>query len=111
MHDIIGLLRKINFQSFLFDAYFGYFLEALPVALLISTAYGIIRYSGNDTVALRKKVFSCLFVCYLTGLICLVIGLDVMRKYWYLLLYRKQSGIEIRWFAGVSTLELTFTAI
>ena len=36
--------ESMNFQYFFFDTYIGYFLEALPFALIAGTIYGIIRF-------------------------------------------------------------------
>ena len=45
-------------------------------------------------------MFSCAFICYITGLVCLVVGLDLMHIFWYNLLYPMNSGITIIWFGG-----------
>ena len=39
--------EDMNFQYFFFDTYIGYFLQALPIALIVGAIYGIIRF-GND---------------------------------------------------------------
>lgn len=33
----------MNFQYFFFDTYIGYFLQALPISLIVSVLYGIIK--------------------------------------------------------------------
>lgn len=35
---------NMTFQYFFFDTYIGYFLQALPIALVIGAIYGIIRF-------------------------------------------------------------------
>lgn len=90
----------MTFQYFFFDTYVGYFLQALPIALLVSAIYGFVRYRKDRETHIRRKFFSCIFVCYMTGLVCLVVGLDVMRRFWYELFYPMDSGIEIRFFSG-----------
>ena len=70
--------ESMNFQYFFFATYIGYFLEALPFALIVGIIYGIIRFMKDQESPLGRKIFSCVFVCYITGLICLVIGLDLM---------------------------------
>ena len=90
----------MTFQYFFFDTYVGYFLQALPIALLVSAVYGFIRFRNDRETALRGKALSCVFVCYIAGLICLVIGLDLMGVLWYRLLYHMDPGRDIRWFSG-----------
>ena len=51
----------MTFQYFFFDTYIGYFLQALPIALLIGTIYGIVRYRKDKATPIYRKVFSCAF--------------------------------------------------
>lgn len=90
----------MNFQYFFFDTYIGYFLQALPIALLVGAIYGVIRYHKDTETPFKCKLFSCTVVCYLTGLACLVVGLDLMRIGWYNLLYPMDPGMTINWFGG-----------
>lgn len=92
--------EDMNFQYFFFDTYIGYFLQALPIALLVSAVYGFIRFKKDKDTPLGRKIFSCAFVCYVTGLVCLVIGLDVMNIMWYRLIYHMDPGRSINWFGG-----------
>ena len=89
----------MTFQYFFFDTYPGYFLQALPFAIIAGVIYGIIRHHQNAALSKSKRFWSVLFVCYLTGLICLVLALDVMGIIWYRLLYHMPSGLVIRMFA------------
>lgn len=91
----------MTFQYFFFDTYIGYFLQALPIALLVSAIYGFARFSADKETPTCRKVFSCVFICYLTGLVCLVVGLDLMNIVWYKLLYHMNPGRTISWFGGV----------
>ncbi|MBQ8399294.1 MAG: VanZ family protein [Clostridia bacterium] len=90
----------MTFQYFFFDTYLGYFLQVLPIALLVSTVYGLIRYRKKRALPSREKVFPCVFLCYMTGLICLVLAIDLVGVLWYLLLYRMPAGRDIRLFSG-----------
>ncbi len=100
--------RFMTFQYFFLDTYIGYFLQALPIALLVSAVYGIVRYRGDQSTALHQKLFSCLFVCYMTGLVCLVLGLDIMGNAWYRLLYHMDPGNAVDWFSGEFHFQLDF---
>ena len=92
--------ESMNFQYFFFDTYIGYFLEALPFALIAGAIYGLIKFRKDRETPIGRKILSCAFVCYITGLICLVIGLDLMRIFWYSLFYHRYSGITIHWLGG-----------
>lgn len=91
---------NMTFQYFFFDTYVGYFLQALPVALVVSAIYGFFRFRKDRETPAGRKLFSCMFVCYITGLLCLVVGLDLLHIFWYNLLYPMDSGISIPWFGG-----------
>ena len=93
--------EDMNFQYFFFDTYIGYFLQALPIALTVGAIYGIFRFRKDRESPASRKLFSCAFVCYITGLVCLVMGLDLMNIVWYRLLYRMDPGRSIDWFGGV----------
>lgn len=92
--------EDMNFQYFFFNTYIGYFLQALPIALMAGLIYGVIRFRKDKETPVSRKIFSCAFVCYLTGLACLVIGLDLMGICYHNLFYPFDSGREIRWFGG-----------
>lgn len=91
---------NMTFQYFFFDTYIGYFLQALPIALVVSVIYGFIRFRKDKETPISRKFFPCVFVCYITGLICLVVGLDLMRIFWYELFYPMDSNVEIGFFSG-----------
>ncbi len=92
--------EDMNFQYFFFDTYIGYFLQALPIALVVGAIYGIIRFRKDKETPISRKLFSCAFVCYITGLVCLVVGLDLMNIVWYKLFYHMDPGRTIGWFGG-----------
>ena len=92
--------EDMNFQYFFFDTYIGYFLQALPIALVVGAIYGIIKYRADKETPISRKLFSCAFVCYITGLVCLVVGLDLMNIVWYKLFYHMDPGRTIGWFGG-----------
>ena len=92
--------KEMTFQYFFFDTYVGYFLQALPFSLLAGLLAWIFRFRKEKGVSTVQKFFSCLFVCYLTGLVCLVAGLQFLQIFWYTLFYRAPSGLEISFFSG-----------
>ena len=100
--------KDMTFQYFFFDTYIGYFLQALPISLIAGIIYWFIKFKNDKKTPVSQKVFSCIFVCYITGLICLVIGLDLMNVVWYKLIYRMESGHSINWFNGDFDFTLDF---
>lgn len=98
----------MNFQYFFFDTYIGYFLQALPFALFLGTLYGVIKRRKNPKLKLKEIILPCLFCSYLTGLILLTIGLDLMHIFYYYLLYHQESGTSIILFNGSFDFSLDF---
>lgn len=90
----------MTFQYFFFDTYVGYFLQALPIAIIMAVGWYIVRYRKDKETTLSQKIWNCTFVCYLTGLVCLVLFLDVMGIIWYWLIYHMDSGRSINLFGG-----------
>lgn len=93
-------LSEMTFQYFFFDTYMGYFLQALPIALLVSAVYGFVRFRKDKETTVISKLSSCVFACYVTGIVCLVVGLDLMNIFWYNLFYHTDPGRTIGWFTG-----------
>ena len=55
--------EDMNFQYFFFDTYIGYFLQALPIALVVGALFGIIRFRKDEETPISRKLLSCAFVC------------------------------------------------
>ncbi len=91
----------MTFQYFFFDTYIGYFLQALPIALMVGVLYGFARFRTDKETSISRKLFSCMFVCYITGLLCFVVGFDLMNIIWYRLIYHMDPGKTVHWFGGV----------
>ena len=100
--------EDMNFQYFFFDTYIGYFLQALPIAFVVGAIFGIIRFRKDKETPVSRKLFSCAFVCYITGLVCLVVGLDLMHTFWYNFFYPWGSSTTINWFGGEFDFALDF---
>ncbi len=58
---------------------FGLFLQVLPVTLLVGLIYSLYELIRNKEENVIRKIIKALFVCYLTGLINLVI---VPANFW-----------------------------
>lgn len=78
---------NMTFQYFFFDTYIGYFLQMIPIALLVSVVYGVIKHKATADAKLSQTILSSLFIAYLTGLVGLVLLLDIISDTWYLLFY------------------------
>lgn len=100
--------EDMTFQYFFFDTYIGYFLQALPIALLVSIIYVFIKFRNDKITPTSKKIFFCIFVCYIIGLICLVVGLDLMNVIWYRLIYHRDPGHSLSLFNGDFNFTLNF---
>lgn len=100
--------QDMTFQYFFFDTYIGYFLQALPIALIVSVIYYLIRFRKDKKTSKNKKIFSCLLICYIAGLICLTIGLDLINIIWYKMIYHTDPGTSINWFNGDFSFNLNF---
>ena len=88
--------NDMTFQYFFFDTYPGYFLQALPIALCAGTIYAVRRPRKTGSAA--NAVLPALFVCYITGLLCLTLFEYVMGQAYYFLFYRSASGRSWTWF-------------
>ena len=77
---------------------FGYFLQALPVAIFVGILYVVIRIAflkkQNRQIQWLSEVLRVLFVCYLTGLVSLV----VLPANFWLCIY---DGIFFGWWDGL----------
>ena len=90
--------EHMTFQYFFFDTYIGYFLQMLPIAVLVGLIYGITKYKTRKGLMLSQIIYSSLFVSYITGLIGLVLLLNLVGDIWYWLLYRGNSFSLNRFF-------------
>ena len=77
---------------FFFDTYPGYFLQALPIALLIG---GLWAFRLRKTaLPLPERLRSVLFACYLTGLFCLTLFQPVIAELYRLLFGLPSAGLH-----------------
>ena len=88
----------MTFQYFFFDTYPGYFLQALPVALIAGGIYAACQIRRNRRRSPCKIVLSALFVCYITGLLCLTLFNSLIGDIYYFLFYHAPSGGGHAWF-------------
>ena len=100
--------ENMTFQYFFFDTYVGYFLQALPISLLVGIVYYFIKFRSDEVTPKSKRIISLVFVCYITGLFCLTIGLDLMGIIWYRLIYQMDAGTKVNWFNGDFNFTLNF---
>ncbi len=75
-----------SFQYFFFDTYIGFFLQVLPIALSFGLICGLIRGRRREEGLLQTVCYS-LFVAYITGLVGLVLFLDIIGDTWYFIFY------------------------
>lgn len=89
---------NMNFQYFFFDTYPGFFLQALPVALIAGGIYAVCQIRRNRRRSPCNIVLSALFVCYITGLLCLTLFISLIGDIYYFLFYHAPSGSNHAWF-------------
>ena len=102
------LPSDMTFQYFFFDTYYGYFLQALPIALLACVIYVIVKRKRQPQLSPGRALLSALFVCYLTGLLCLTLFHDILGNVYYWLFYHMSSGSAPHWFTFEYYLKLEF---
>ena len=47
--------NDMTFQYFFFDTYVGYFLQALPISILVSIIYWFIKLKKDKETSISKK--------------------------------------------------------
>ena len=77
----------MNFQYFFFATYPGFFLQALPIAILAGLVYYFVRMRRDHKSTRAERVWSVVLVCYLTGVICLTLALEIMGVLWDRVIY------------------------
>ena len=93
------ILNNMTFQYFFFNTYPGYFLQVLPIALIAGGIYAFFHFRrGGASLPASQKLGSVLFVCYLSGLLCLTLFSQPLGELWYRLLYGMPGGRHIRFF-------------
>ena len=102
------LPNDMTFQYFFFDTYFGYLLQILPIALLAGILYLLIKRKRQPHLPLGRTLLSALFLCYLTGLLCLTLLYDILGNAYYWLFYHMPSGSAPHWFTFEYYLKLEF---
>lgn len=88
----------MNFQYFFFSTYPGFFLQALPIALIPGAIYVFCQIRRSRRRSTSKIILSALFICYITGLLCLTLFNNIIGDIYYFLFYHASSGRSHTWF-------------
>ena len=88
----------MNFQYFFFSTYPGFFLQALPIALIAGIIYAARQIRRGRRRSTGRIILSSLFVCYITGLLCLTLLNSIIGDIYYFLFYNAPSGRSHHWF-------------
>ena len=83
-------------------------MQLLPLALLAGILYILIKRRRHPHLPLGRTLLSALFVCYLTGLLCLTLFHDILGNVYYWLFYHMSSGSSVHWFTFEYYLKLEF---
>lgn len=89
--------KNMTFQYFFFDTYPGYFLQSLPIAVLAGVLYWLIWLRKKE-MPKAQKFWKSVFVCYLCGLLCMLLFIDFIGVLWYRILYHSESGMKFYFF-------------
>jgi len=94
----------MTFQTFFFETAFGWFLQALPLAL----AAGVLTWlcTRRKQMAPGLRCARILLAAYLAGLFGLVFFRDWLNEGWYRLLYHMPTGKPLRYFQMVYPMEI-----
>lgn len=87
----------MNFQYFFFSTYPGFFLQALPIALIAGIIYATLQIRRGRQRSTGRIILSSLFVCYITGLLCLTLLNSIIGDIYYFLFYHAPSGRSHHW--------------
>lgn len=90
--------NNINFQYFFFDTYPGYFLQALPFALIGGAVYAVSQSRSKTRISVPSIILPSLFVSYMTGLLYLALLEPIISDIYYFLFYHMPSGKGQHWF-------------
>ena len=90
--------NNINFQYFFFDTYPGYFLQALPFALIGGAVYAVSQSRSKTRISVPSIILPSLFVSYMTGLLYLTLLEPIISDIYYFLFYHMPSGKGQHWF-------------
>lgn len=90
--------QNMNFQYFFFDTYPGYFLQALPIAIIAGIIYAIYSIHRTERKSALKITFSTLFVTYIAAILYLTVFMDIGSNIYYRIFYHMPSGNPPRWF-------------
>lgn len=89
--------KNMTFQYFFFDTYPGFFLQSLPIAMLAGVLFWFLWLRKKDMLK-AQKFWKSVFVCYLCGLLCMLLFIDFIGVLWYWILYHSESGMEFCFF-------------
>ena len=84
--------QDMNFQYFFFSTYPGYFLQALPFALTAGIIYIVYQKKGKRQSSIGKMVLPSLFVCSMTGLLCLTLFQSIISDIYYYLFCQAETN-------------------
>lgn len=87
------------YQTMMSGSILGLFLQVVPITCLVGVIYAVIRYAvikkQSCTVVWSSEIMRLLFVCYLTGLISLILVPNNLWTYIWFYLRNGYPGCEI----------------
>lgn len=104
--------ENMTFQYFFFDTDIGYFLQMIPIALIVGIAYFFYRKKKTPELGKGKIVAASLFPAYLAALLGLTLFMDfIMDGYYYLINHRSPYPVGeggYTWFSFIYDFDVDF---
>lgn len=104
--------EDMTFQYFFFDTYPGYFLQMVPIALLVGVLFFIFQRKKHPASGMGSAALASLFPAYLASLLCLTLFMQFIHDGYYVLFYHTtpwplgEGGY--RWFTFIYDFDVDF---
>ncbi len=91
---------NMTFQYFFFDTYIGYFLQITIIMVIVDLIYIVFKRIILKERLDKKLILKSLFVCYITGVLCLTLFMGVISDVYSYLFYGNLINyniIQLNW--------------
>lgn len=86
----------MTFKYLFFETYLGFFLEILPIVILIGFIYGKIKFKIDKKSKTASKLLSVAFVCYISSVLLLTLfPIEFWKNIWYYIIYQEPNRYKI----------------
>ncbi len=79
----------MTFNYLFFETYLGFFLEILPIVILIGFIYAKLTFKKERKGGMPCKILSLAFVCYISSVLLLtVFPIELWKNAWHYIIYQ-----------------------